>query len=61
MEERRRRERLRWDDCEKRDLAGVENESDVWGEWRMRSRDMGVENENERWEVENECKGWGGE
>ena len=45
----------------KRDVAGVEKESDGWGEWRMRGREMGVNNENEGWGVENESEGWGGE
>ena len=33
MEGRRRRRRLRWEDCVKRDLAGAEgeNESEGWG------------------------------
>ena len=31
------------------------------GEWRMRARDGGVENESEGWGVENESKGWGSE
>ena len=29
------------------------------GEWRMRVRDGGVENESEGWGVENESEGWG--
>ena len=29
------------------------------GEWRMRARDGGVENESEGWGVENESEGWG--
>ena len=29
------------------------------GEWRMRGRDGGVENEREGWGVENEREGWG--
>ena len=33
MEGRRRRPRLRWEDCVKRDLVG--------GEWGMRARDRG--------------------
>ena len=33
MEGRRRRRRLRWEDCVKRDLVG--------GEWRMWARDRG--------------------
>ena len=37
---RRGRLRLRWEDCVKRDLAGVGEE------WRMRARDGGVENES---------------
>ena len=34
VEGRRGRQRFRWEDCEKRDLVGVENESEGWGEWR---------------------------
>ena len=30
----------------------------MW-EWRMRARDVGVENESEGWGVENEREGWG--
>ena len=30
----------------------------MW-EWRMRVRDVGVENESEGWGVENESEGWG--
>ena len=39
VERRRRTEvpRLRWEDCVKRDLAGV------GAEWKMRARDGGVE------------------
>ena len=29
------------------------------GEWRMRTRDGGVENDDEGWGVENEDVGWG--
>ena len=29
------------------------------GEWRMRARDVGVENESEGWGLENESEGWG--
>ena len=29
------------------------------GEWRMRARDGGVENESEGWGVENESEEWG--
>ena len=29
------------------------------GEWRMRARYGGVENESEGWGVENESEGWG--
>ena len=29
------------------------------GEWRMRARDGGVENESKGWGVENKSKGWG--
>ena len=45
MEGRRKRARLRlrWEDCVKRDFAGVRRE------WRMRVRDGGVENESEGW------------
>ena len=35
VEGRRRRGRLRWEDCVKRDLVGV------GGEWRKRARDRG--------------------
>ena len=35
VEGRRRRGRLRWEGCVKRDLVGV------GGEWRMRARDRG--------------------
>ena len=38
---RRGRPRLRWEDCVKRDLAGV------GVQWRMSARDGGVENERE--------------
>ena len=43
LEGRRRigRTRLRWEDCVKRDVE------EVGGEWRMRARDGGVENESE--------------
>ena len=29
------------------------------GEWRMKARDGGLENEGEGWGVENEGEGWG--
>ena len=59
--EGRRRPRLRWQDCLKRDLEGEGGENEREGcrrveregrmrEWRMRGRDGGVENEREGWE-----------
>ena len=47
-----RRGRLRWEECMKRNLAGVRGKwrkCEGWGEWRMRVRDGGVENESEGW------------
>ena len=45
VEGRRRRPRVRWEDCVKKDLVGVGAEWSMRardrGEWRMRARDRG--------------------
>ena len=37
----------------------MENDSERWGEWRMKAKDGGVKNDSEGWEVENDSEGWG--
>ena len=37
----------------------MENDSEGRGEWRMITKDGGVENDSEGWGVENDSEGWG--